>query len=462
MLLLLGSCLSLCLFFTPAASSGQRIVDYGHVVFGSRSGFDNQIQSRSGGVPAVQNRIAQRTAVAAGQPAQQQFSAQSPAPAQAQAPSAPASASVTPGVTVLGIDGSTGKSAAGQSRGSSGPARPPAQFNYRERFSSTLFQPISRSNINRNVVYSPSSVHGILGMLFGVSSGETATELRLAGQFEQDQLSVAKDFQRVNNLERELQNAQLIVANKLFFNHELAVVNPDYARYAREFYNSEIEPVNMKRSSNTAARINAWAADATRNIIRELVTPNDIDDETQALLVNAIYFKARWANEFSAMDTTPEKFRVNSNKAITVPMMYNDDVFAYAELPELDAVALELPYAGTQVSMLFILPNQVDGLSQLERQLQRVDLNQIAARLRREMVAVRIPKFRIEFEQDMTRPLQELGVRRMFTANSQVDAMLMRPVKVSKILQKAFIDVNEAGSEAAAATCKFNHLQNSI
>ncbi|EDW08591.1 serine protease inhibitor 42Dd [Drosophila mojavensis] len=446
-LLLLGSCLSLCLFLTPATGNGQRIIDYGNIVFSRRSSFDNQIQSRSRVAAPAQNRIS--TVSAAASPPniqQQQYPAQPLAPVEAP------DASRTPSVTVLGIDGSADQSAAGQSRGPSGPIRPPAQFNYRERFSSTLFQPISRNNANRNVVYSPSSVHAMLAMLYGVSAGETATELRSAGQFDQNQLTTAMDFQRVRKLERELQNAQLIVANKLFYNHELAMVNPDYAHYAHLYFNSEIEGVNMKRSANTASRINAWAADATRNIIRDLVSPNDIDDETQALLVNAIYFKARWANEFSAMDTTPDKFRVNSNKAVTVAMMYNDDVYAYAELPDLDAVALELPYAGTEVSMLFVLPNQVDGLPQLERQLERTDLNQIAARLRREMVAVRLPKFRIEFEQDMTLPLQELGVRRMFTANSQVNTILMRPVKVSKILQKAFIDVNEAGSEAAAAT----------
>ncbi|TDG51656.1 hypothetical protein AWZ03_001716 [Drosophila navojoa] len=446
-LLLLGSCLSLCLFHIPVTASGQRIIDYGNIIFSRRSGFDNQLQSRSRVAAPVQNRIG--TVPAAASPAniqRQQYPGQSSAPVEAP------DASLTPGVTVLGIDGSGDRSAAGRSRASSGPTRPPAQFNYRERFSSTLFQPISRNNANRNVVYSPSSVHAMLAMLYGVSSGETATEIRSAGHFEQNKLTTAIDFQRVGKLERELTNAQLIVANKLFYNHELAVVNPDYARYAHQFFNSEIEGVDMKRSANTSARINAWAADATRNIIRDLVSPNDIDDETQALLVNAIYFKARWANEFSAMDTTPDKFRVNSNKAITVAMMYNDDVFAYAELPELDAVALELPYAGTEVSMLFVLPNQVDGLPQLERELERRDLNQIAARLRREMVAVRLPKFRIEFEQDMTLPLQELGVRRMFTDNSQVNTILMRSVKVSKILQKAFIDVNEAGSEAAAAT----------
>ncbi|KAH8391011.1 hypothetical protein KR215_003742, partial [Drosophila sulfurigaster] len=322
------------------------------------------------------------------------------------------------------------------------------------RFSSVLFQPIALSNQRRNVVYSPSSVHAMLGLLYCVSHFETANELRRVGQFVDDQASVGKDFQRLNAQLQQLDGAQLIVANKLFYNREHSSLNPDFRRYANQLFGTDIEAVDMRRADNTARKINAWGADATRQKIRELVSASDIDEQTHALLVNAIYFKARWATEFSSMDTNPEKFRVSSNAVVTVPMMYNDDIFPYADLPELNAKALELPYAGTQATMLLILPNEVEGLPQLERMLAHPDndLNVIASRLRRETVTVRLPKFRIEMEQDLMRPLQQLGVNRMFTVDSEIDAMLMKKVTISKFLQKAYIDVNEAGSEAAAAS----------
>lgn len=337
---------------------------------------------------------------------------------------------------------------------SASPPRPEAQFNFRERFSSTLFQPISRDNLQKNMVYSPASVHTMIGLLSTVSSGETALELQRVGQLSGDKMAVAKEFKRQLNSQKKSENAQLIMANKLFYNNQLAQLNPDYRRFAVQYFESDIDSIDVNRAANSASKINAWTADATRNRIRNLVTPSDIDTQTQALLVNAIYFKARWATEFSAVDTSTEKFQMGRAGSIKVPMMFNDDIFDYAELPELDATAVELPYAGTDASMLIILPNQVDGLAQLESQLPAIDLNFIASRLRREMVTLRLPKFRIEFEQDMTRPLQQLGLRRMFTDLSEVDTMLLEPVKVSKILQKAFIDVNEAGSEAAAASCE--------
>lgn len=334
------------------------------------------------------------------------------------------------------------------------PPRPEAQFNSRERFSSLLFQPISRDNLQKNVVYSPASIHTMIALLSTVSSGETALELQRVGQLSADKMAVAKDFKRQLDAQKKMENAQLIVANKLYYNYQVAEVNPDYKRFAQTYFDSDIEAIDVSRPGNSASRINAWAADATRNRIRNLVSPSDIDGQTQAVLVNAIYFKARWNTEFSAVDTSSEKFQLGRGATIKVPMMFNDDIFEYADLPELDATAVELPYAGTEATMLIILPNQVDGLAQLESQLATQDLNFIASRLRREMVTLRLPKFRIEFDQDMSGPLQQLGLRRMFTDLSEVDTMLLKNVKVSKMLQKAFIDVNEAGSEAAAASCE--------
>lgn len=137
--------------------------------------------------------------------------------------------------------------------------------------------------------------------------------------------------------------------------------------------------------------------------------------------------------------------------------MFNDDVYGLAELPELGATALELAYKDSATSMLILLPNETTGLGKMLQQLSRpeFDLNRVAHRLRRQSVAVRLPKFQFEFEQDMTEPLKNLGVHQMFTPNSQVTKLMDQPVRVSKILQKAYINVGEAGTEASAASCKF-------
>ncbi|XP_060653700.1 antichymotrypsin-2 [Drosophila nasuta] len=451
LLLLLASC-CLCLQSGTVASTGiyARI---NNVVFATRGWASNEpsgIQTRSGVGPPLAASAPAAQAADLQRPQVEQSTYNGERQTARQGAAAPRSDQApTPAPVVL-----TGQGSVDREIAPAGPTRPPPQLNNRERFSSVLFQPIALSNQRRNVVYSPSSVHAMLALLYCVSSGQTADELRRAGQFVDDRNSVGKDFERLNAQLQQLDGAQLIVANKLFYNREHSSLNPDFRRYANQLYGTDIEAVDMRRAANTASKINAWGADATRQKIRELVSASDIDEQTHALLVNAIYFKARWATEFSSMDTNPEKFRVSNNAVVTVPMMYNDDIFPYADLPELNAKALELPYAGTQATMLLILPNEVEGLPQLERMLANPnnDLNVIASRLRRETVTVRLPKFRIEMEQDLMRPLQQLRVNRMFTVDSEIDAMLMKKVTVSKFLQKAYIDVNEAGSEAAAAS----------
>ncbi|XP_016940968.3 alaserpin [Drosophila suzukii] len=334
------------------------------------------------------------------------------------------------------------------------PNRPPPAFSYMDRFSGKLFQKIVRSQGQRNVVFSPFSVHSLLALIYGASAGKTSRELQQAAEFNKGAQDVAQDFARVIKLKEQIQGADLTVATKTYYNQELGEVNKSYDNYAQFYFNAATEPVDVQNGKDTAARINAWVSDSTRNKIRELVGPNDVDPQTQAILVNAVYFKGRWEHEFAIMDTQPYDFHHSDGRITPVAMMYNDDVYGLADLPALDATALELAYKDSATSMLILLPNQPNGLANLEQRLSRpeFDLNRIAHNLRRQSVHVRLPKFQIEFEQDMTEPLKQLGIHQMFTPSSQVTKLLNQPVRVSKILQKAYIDVGEAGTEASAAS----------
>lgn len=332
--------------------------------------------------------------------------------------------------------------------------RPPPTSSYMDRFSSKLFQKIAPASGGRNLVYSPVSVHALMSLIYGASEGKTLLELQEAGEF-RNQLGSATDFKELIEYEKDLGDAQLTMATKVYYNRQLGGVNPGFPPFAKDYFRAGIEAVDMENGKDTAAKINNWVSDSTRGKIRDFISPGDLDSRTQALLVNAIYFKGRWQNEFATMDTLPHKFQHSDGSSSSVAMMYNDDTYGLADLPELDATALELAYKDSATSMLILLPKQPNGLANLERQLssRQFDLNKIAARIRRQTVTVRLPKFRVEFEQDMTAPLQQLNVHQMFTSQSQITTMLNRPVRVEKILQKAFIDVGEAGTEAAAASC---------
>ncbi|EDX05979.1 nec [Drosophila simulans] len=320
------------------------------------------------------------------------------------------------------------------------PTRPPPVFSYMDRFSSELFKEIIKSQSQQNVVFSPFSVHALMALVYGASDGKTYRELKKAGEFSKNAMAVAQDFESVIKYKMHLEGADLTLATK--------------STTTGSWVAAGTEAVDMQNGKDTAARINAWVMDQTRNKIRELVTPADVDPQTQALFVNAVYFKGRWEHEFATMDTSPSDFQHSNGRISKVAMMYNDDVYGLAELPELGATALELAYKDSATSMLILLPNQTTGLAKMLQQLSRpeFDLNYVAHRLRRQPVAVRLPKFQFEFEQDMTQPLKDLGVHQMFTPNSQVTKLLDHPVRVSKILQKAYINVGEAGTEASAAS----------
>eukprot|EP00099_Drosophila_melanogaster_P015941 NP_524851.1 necrotic [Drosophila melanogaster] len=334
------------------------------------------------------------------------------------------------------------------------PNRPPPVFSYMDRFSSELFKEIIKSQSQQNVVFSPFSVHALLALIYGASDGKTFRELQKAGEFSKNAMAVAQDFESVIKYKKHLEGADLTLATKVYYNRELGGVNHSYDEYAKFYFSAGTEAVDMQNAKDTAAKINAWVMDTTRNKIRDLVTPTDVDPQTQALLVNAVYFQGRWEHEFATMDTSPYDFQHTNGRISKVAMMFNDDVYGLAELPELGATALELAYKDSATSMLILLPNETTGLGKMLQQLSRpeFDLNRVAHRLRRQSVAVRLPKFQFEFEQDMTEPLKNLGVHQMFTPNSQVTKLMDQPVRVSKILQKAYINVGEAGTEASAAS----------
>ncbi|XP_016988320.2 serine protease inhibitor 42Dd-like [Drosophila rhopaloa] len=326
-------------------------------------------------------------------------------------------------------------------------------FSYMDRFSGKLFQKIAKSNPG-NVVISPFSVHALLGMILAASSGETLRELKQVGEFGKNHTDVALDFQRLIKFTDHLQGVELTTAMRVYYNQRLGGINTRFEEFAKIYYTAGTEPVDMDNGEVTATNINAWVANSTRNKIQNLISSKSITSDVQAILVNAVYFKGRWEKAFSTSATRPAKFSLTDGRTSQVAMMHSKDVYGFADLPELNATALELAYKDSETSMLILLPNKNDVLADLEQKLAlpEFDLNRIAPRLRRQKVEVGLPKFRIEFEQDLIKPLKELGLRQMFSPSSQVINLLNQPVRVDQIKQKAYIDVGEGGTEAAAAS----------
>ncbi|KAI8033724.1 alaserpin-like [Drosophila gunungcola] len=323
---------------------------------------------------------------------------------------------------------------------------------YMTRFSAKLFQEIIRWQSQLyNVVFSPFTVHSTLALIYRASEGETFEEVQQVGQFDKQPVFVALDFERLIKFKEHLQGARLTSFSRVFYNQQLGGVNSRYDEFSKFFFDIATEPVDMDGGQDTANRINDWLR---RVGVMAYVSPHDITPsgkssaQMQALLVSTGYFRGHWEHKFGLDNTRSSNFHHANGAASSVRMMYNHDVYALADLPELEATALELAFDESATSLLILLPNRPNGLAHLEQQLARpeFDLNRIASRLHRQSVTVGLPRMRFGSQCNMTNPLKRLGLRKMFTASSGVTKLVDQPVRMDKFLYRSFFSLTEGGT----------------
>ena len=174
------------------------------------------------------------------------------------------------------------------------------------------------------------------------------------------------------------------------------------------------------------------------------------------VLTNAIYFKGDWDKAFESSKTKKEKFHVSKSESVMVDMMNMEKKnWIAGESQKLDCLMLELPYKGKELSMMFILPNKDDGLSKLESNLTAESFQELTKSMYPQDVIVSIPKFKIESSFQLEKVLAGMGIEDIFSRKADFSAMLDNPPEgthVSDVIHKAFVEVNEEGTEAAAAT----------
>jgi serpin B len=304
-----------------------------------------------------------------------------------------------------------------------------------------------------NVFFSPYSISTALAMTCGGARGETAKQLAQTLRFElpPDKLppafaALAADLGAV----QQQGQVKLAVANSLWPQLGLAFL-PDYLALCQKYYGSSIEPVDYSGHTEAARKtINDWVEARTNRKIVELLKPGVVGDSTRLVLVNAIYFKGNWASPFEARLTANEPFHISSEKSVATPLMRQTHDFRYAESP--GRQVLELPYAGDDLSMLVLLPTKVDGLGELEAGLTAENLTSWTANLRSQKVAVFLPRFKSTSEFSLSGTLAALGMSDAFGGQADFSGMDGRKdLFISDVIHKAFVEVNEEGTEAAAA-----------
>ncbi|RZC38529.1 Serpin domain containing protein [Asbolus verrucosus] len=222
---------------------------------------------------------------------------------------------------------------------------------------------------------------------------------------------------------------------------------------ATEIYHADVENIDFTQSQEAAKAMNGWVETQTNNKIKNLISPNILDKYTRTILINALYFQGNWSNKFYNIRTQTKNFYKTKKDVLQVDTMHHyRQWFNYYESTDLNAKFLEMPFVGGDVSMVFVLPNEKEGLVSLENQIEKIFAPQ---NLQRELLNIALPKFRIESTIQLVNILKNLGISKAFD-DDEADLSGIAGKKgdliISDVLQKTYIDVEEGGAEAAAAT----------
>jgi serpin B len=334
----------------------------------------------------------------------------------------------------------------------------------RSDFASRLYDKLATTQAGENLFLSPFSIRVALAMCAVGARGETRRVLAdLLGAPE----SVEEQNRHFARLLKSVQGKgdrpfQLVTANALW-GQQGYHFNPDFKRAVADFYDGAFHEVNFRAQPDEAVRaINAWVSGKTREKIRELVKRDFIGDDTRLVLTNAIYFKGRWEQVFEEADTRDEDW-YGPNGTGKVPMMHRRGGYLYYDGGTFQA--LDIPYQGRQLSMLIVLPRkkagvlslllgrQKDGLTALESKwVAQGTYQRVTAALHSEKVIVSLPRFQMATAFKLKPVLCDLGAELAFSDEADFNGIGEEPLKISEVVHKAFVEVNEGGTEAAAAT----------
>ncbi|MEA3452897.1 MAG: serpin family protein [Patescibacteria group bacterium] len=305
-----------------------------------------------------------------------------------------------------------------------------------------------------NIFFSPYSMSSSLAMTYEGARGETAEQMRSVFYFPDDderrRTEYAKMFGEIN---REDKDYKLHTANALWAEKNFEFLN-DYFNIIDQYYGGKVTNVDFQRNAEKARIIiNNWVEEKTNNKIKDLIPKNVLNPATRLVLTNAIYFKGSWVQQFDEDNTRDQDFKIDKNNIVRVSMMERTDKearFNYAENEDLQI--LEMPYSGEELSMLIFLPKE-DNLDKLENLFNSQNLLKWKEELKEERVKIFIPKFKFETKYLMAEDLREMGMPIALSASADFSGMTGdKDLFISEVIHQAFVEVNEEGTEAAAAT----------
>lgn len=322
------------------------------------------------------------------------------------------------------------------------------------QFAFDVYKKLAKEN-EGNVFLSPWSISSALAMTAEGARGDTLREMRTVLHLADDDTIRRSSFAAIyNQINKKDKEYQLNTANALWAQQGYTFL-PEYFDVVEQYYGGKVTNVDFQTKTEEARMmINDWVEEKTNDKIKDIIPQGMLSPMTRLVLSNAIYFKGTWVLEFDKKNTYDASFRVSSDKTVTVDMMVRDDKdarFNYYENEDLQV--LEMLYKGEELSMLVLLPKDED-LAKLEESLTAEKLEEYRNGLYERKIDVYMPKFKFDTKYFMVKTLSEMG---MPTAFDPIDADFSgmtgkKDLFISAVIHQAFVEVNEEGTEAAAAT----------
>ncbi|XP_015840668.1 antichymotrypsin-2 isoform X4 [Tribolium castaneum] len=316
-------------------------------------------------------------------------------------------------------------------------------------FTAAIYREVTKENFG-NFLISPFSIQTVFALTQSGAKDPTAAEIRNKLNLPDSPEKTDEIYSAILPTLKGNEQYALHTANKIYVKNDYPV-KEEFKNVASNVYQAGIENIDFTQKTEAATAINGWVEKQTNNKIHDLIDPNTLDADTRIILINALYFKGKWVNPFESYATRKRDFYKTPKDIVKVDTMQNTDLYNYYESPELKAKFLEMPYLGDDISMVIVLPNEKDGLEFVESQVDKVFTTH---NFTQERVSVSLPKFSIENKVQLKKILQNLGVNTAFTDEADLSGIAGKKgeLAISDVVQKAFINVTETGTEAAAAT----------
>lgn len=306
-----------------------------------------------------------------------------------------------------------------------------------------------------NLFFSPFSISAALAMTYAGAHEKTASQMAAALHFNQepDRLhhSMGELISRLNTVQKESE-VELSVANAIWAQKGYQFLDT-FFKVIQQSYQADLNQVDFTTAADTARlAINRWVEEQTHQKIKDLIPPGVLNALTRLVLVNAIYFKGFWDTQFKPENTQEMAFWLSAEANVKVPMMHQEYQYGYWENEWLQM--LEMPYKDEALSLIVLLPKEKTGISLLEQKLTLENTLRWQDQLRKQKIKLFFPKFKIETQFNLGQTLSAMGMLDAFDPNrADFSAMIgKKELFISAVIHKAFVEVNEEGTEAAAAT----------